>query len=509
MRASSRPPAGRYYSSTQFPPVTERGSSTPRGVTRPPYNPYQTSSSAYGSSTATYSSADSYRSRELRPPPTTMTSTTTLDYTSSVGSRTTLLSPQIGVSSSRTYLDRGYHYDFTTATSYRRDSAAAATPAPTTRYQLPSTTDTQYSYSNNYSNNRGEVGLDNLGNTCFMNAAIQCLVRVPAFGEYILQHGDSLDINTGTKSRGRVTLSLVDLTKRLLLLDTRSVPMYDFRQAITRFAQRFDDYQQHDSHEFLRFVLDGLHEELNRIRTPPPYQELKDIDGESARDQAARWIRYHDERNNSIITELFGGTLQSERKCSVCGYVSRSFDPFLDLSVPVKKSSSGRTSLQDCLAQYTTPELLSGSERAYCSRCKKHTDSTIQLTVYRLPRILVVQLKRFSGGSGQSMLRGKVTDTVDCPVQMPLEMKAYMSPDSPYRQLRHTEYVLTGVVNHSGYSGGGHYTATAKSSMRSSTWCEYDDGTVRPTSRISGSQAYVLFFERKDDYNTTAVPSRY
>eukprot|EP00760_Papus_ankaliazontas_P028346 PhM_4_TR364/c0_g1_i1/m.16314/K11833/USP2; ubiquitin carboxyl-terminal hydrolase 2 len=499
MRASSRPPAGRYYSSTQFPPVTERGSSTPRGVTRPPYNPYQTSSSAYGSSTATYSSADSYRSRELRPPPTTMTSTTTLDYTSSVGSRTTLLSPQIGVSSSRTYLDRGYHYDFTTATSYRRDSAAAATPAPTTRYQLPSTTDTQYSYSNNYSNNRGEVGLDNLGNTCFMNAAIQCLVRVPAFGEYILQHGDSLDINTGTKSRGRVTLSLVDLTKRLLLLDTRSVPMYDFRQAITRFAQRFDDYQQHDSHEFLRFVLDGLHEELNRIRTPPPYQELKDIDGESARDQAARWIRYHDERNNSIITELFGGTLQSERKCSVCGYVSRSFDPFLDLSVPVKKSSSGRTSLQDCLAQYTTPELLSGSERAYCSRCKKHTDSTIQLTVYRLPRILVVQLKRFSYGN---VLRSKINDKVEFPLER-LDMARYVSDAVPSSLKSHRYYNLVGVINHMGSSGGGHYTAFCSSystTGRFGEWFHYNDSRCSPlvASGVCTSNGYVLFYEAVD-----------
>lgn len=47
---------------------------------------------------------------------------------------------------------------------------------------------------------------------------------------------------------------------------------------VGRFAPQFSGYQQQDSQELLAFLLDGLHEDLNRIKKKP-YIELRDADG--------------------------------------------------------------------------------------------------------------------------------------------------------------------------------------------------------------------------------------
>ena len=333
----------------------------------------------------------------------------------------------------------------------------------------------------------GDVGLDNLGNTCFMNSTLQCVMRVSTLLD-LLMSGDILqDINRSKKTRGAITDSLLRTAQKVFSMDGGSVSPHEFRQAVTSWARSFSNYHQHDAQEFLRFLLDGLHEELNRVQSPPPYQELKDIVGETARAQAQRWSRYHEERNSSVITDIFGGMLQSDRTCRVCGTVSRSFDPFLDLSVPIKKTGS-RCTLADCFALFTATETLAGSERAHCSQCKKATDSTIRLCVYKLPQVLVVHLKRFSGSS--EGFRSKITDDVH--FAETFDMSPFVSRDALTAQA--PQYTLTGFINHTGYSGGGHYTAIVRSPT-TKEWCDYNDSHVSPNPRISYSQAYVLFYE--------------
>ena len=78
------------------------------------------------------------------------------------------------------------------------------------------------------------------------------------------------------------------------------------RWTISRYSQNFSGFQQHDSQELLAFLLDGLHEDLNRV-VNKPYDELKDSDGRPDDVVAQEAWENHVRRNKSVIVDLFHG----------------------------------------------------------------------------------------------------------------------------------------------------------------------------------------------------------
>ena len=88
------------------------------------------------------------------------------------------------------------------------------------------------------------------------------------------------------------------------------------RWTISRYSQNFSGFQQQDSQELLAFLLDGLHEDLNRVFVKP-YEELKDSDARPDDIVAAEaWVN-HIKRNKSVIVDLFHGQLKSKVTCKV------------------------------------------------------------------------------------------------------------------------------------------------------------------------------------------------
>jgi ubiquitin carboxyl-terminal hydrolase 4/11/15 len=101
---------------------------------------------------------------------------------------------------------------------------------------------------------------------------------------------------------------------------TTSYAPRGFKQALQRFAPQFTGYQQHDSQELVAFLLDGLHEDLNRI-LHQPYVEKPDWTGGGAREMRAlaqeSWDGYL-RRNDSVIVDLFQGQYRSTLVCPEC-----------------------------------------------------------------------------------------------------------------------------------------------------------------------------------------------
>ena len=124
---------------------------------------------------------------------------------------------------------------------------------------------------------------------------------------------------------------------------TTSFTPRGFKNVIARHGQAFSGYGQQDSQEFLLFLLDGLQEDLNRIRNKP-YIEKPDStdamvnDPVALRGMAERCWEIYKARNDSVVTDLFAGMYKSTVVCPVCNKVSIIFDPFnnLTLQLPIE-----------------------------------------------------------------------------------------------------------------------------------------------------------------------------
>ncbi|XP_068097080.1 ubiquitin carboxyl-terminal hydrolase 2 isoform X2 [Hyperolius riggenbachi] len=333
---------------------------------------------------------------------------------------------------------------------------------------------------------QGLVGLRNLGNTCFMNSILQCLSNSKELRDYCLHKSYQRDLN----SKNCSTAIMEEFARLLQAIWTSSanevVSPLEFKTQIQRYAPRFMGYNQQDAQEFLRFLLDGLHNEVNRVtvRPKPSTQDLDYLpDSEKGKQM---WNRYL-EREDSRIVELFVGQLKSSLTCTECGYCSTVFDPFWDLSLPIAKKSVPEVSLMDCIRLFTKEDVLDGDEKPTCCRCKARRRCTKKFTIQKFPKILVLHLKRFSEGRIRS---SKLSTFVNFPLR-DLDLHEFASQTST-----HATYNLSAVSNHSGTTMGGHYTAYCKNPSNGE-WYTFNDSrvTAMSSSQVKSSDAYVLFYE--------------
>ncbi|KAK6935626.1 Peptidase C19, ubiquitin carboxyl-terminal hydrolase [Dillenia turbinata] len=200
-------------------------------------------------------------------------------------------------------------------------------------------TDLEDRYSSFSSASKGDrgglAGLQNLGNTCFMNSAIQCLVHTPPLVEYFLQDfTDEINKQNPLGMHGELALAFGELLRKLWSSGRTPVAPRQFKGKLARFAPQFSGYNQHDSQELLAFLLDGLHEDLNRVKQKP-YIEAKDANGRPHEEVAEECWKNHKARNDSLIVDVCQGQYKSTLVCPVCNKISITFDPFMYLSIPL------------------------------------------------------------------------------------------------------------------------------------------------------------------------------
>ncbi|XP_036399789.1 ubiquitin carboxyl-terminal hydrolase 8 isoform X1 [Megalops cyprinoides] len=331
------------------------------------------------------------------------------------------------------------------------------------------------------------TGLRNLGNTCYMNSILQCLCNTPALAEYFNKNYYQEDINRANilGHKGEVAEEFGVIMKALWSGQYKCISPRDFKITIGKINEQFSGYEQQDSQELLLFLMDGLHEDLNkRADNRKRYKEEENDHLDDFKAAEMAWNK-HKLLNESVIVALFQGQFKSTVQCLTCRMKSRTFETFMYLSLSL--ASSTKCSLQDCLKMFSKEERLTDNNKVFCRHCKTHRDSTKKLEIWKVPPILLVHLKRFSY---EGRWKQKLQTSVDFPLEN-LDLSQYVI--GPKHNLK--RYNLFGVSNHYGGLDGGHYTAYCKNTIKQ-RWYKFDDHEVMDisTSSVKSSAAYIFFY---------------
>lgn len=273
------------------------------------------------------------------------------------------------------------------------------------------------------------MALSNVGNTCFMNAAIQCLVHIPMLNDLL----DAVKMEYNTPERVLVKeyndLRLL-MTQHKVITPLRFVSYVRFLAKLLKKSE-FVSTAQNDVSEFIRFMIETLHVAM-KIPLPanlPLYAPMAD--------------------DFSAIIPIFYGLTSSTIDQSV------TTEPFFMLEVPVPPTAS---TLNECIDAYLAPEEVTLNGTAH----KKMTKIVL------MPPVLIITLKLFNPNGLKKT----------CNLYLPEKFN-----------LGHGMYSITSVCNHSGGANGGHYTTCIKREQ----WIRFDDTEVSPTDDFAKNAYCIIY----------------
>ncbi|WAQ97468.1 UBP36-like protein [Mya arenaria] len=298
---------------------------------------------------------------------------------------------------------------------------------------------------------RAGCGFQNCGNTCFLNATMQCLVHCPPLTNYMMSGEHQATCRAVNQDRC-ILCNLQFLTKRGVHGVADSITPKWFVNNLQYIGRHFRIGRQEDAHEFLRLSLEkmmkcavgGYHEKLDKYS-----------------------------KDTTVIHQIYAGYLRSQVVCSRCEYKSNTYDPLLDISLDIKNADN----LERAFHQFVAPDKLDMENAYKCDKCKQKVMATKRFTIHKAPNVLTIQLKRFQyavGGGGfyGSGIGGKINK---------------MGPPETYS--------LLATIQHEGYSSqSGHYVSNVRVGR---DWYHYNDSTKRLTSLqrcLNEPSAYILFY---------------
>ena len=339
---------------------------------------------------------------------------------------------------------------------------------------------------------KGLCGLVNDCNFCYMNTAIQCLSNTLPLTFYFLNHNYLGDLDPS-----KDTFEIVNNWYKLIegLWDSNcTIAPVSFVKSVRFLSYKtnniFHNNEQHDVSEFIIFIIDNMHEFLAK-KVTPDFSKLKNktkID-KILNNSQRMWYASLNNKNSIIVESFYGqfisivDIIESNKK-----ETSFSYDPFFTIELEMSDKNSN---IYDCLDMMTDYEILDGDNKFYSDKYKEFLDAKKKILILRCPKILIINLKRFTFNNN-NFLNRKKSNLISFPVDN-LDITKY----TYLKKKEDCQYKLYAIANHSGTSSFGHYTSYCKN--LDDKWYEYDDNNVREidSKNIITNNAYCLFYQKK------------
>jgi ubiquitin carboxyl-terminal hydrolase 2/21 len=330
--------------------------------------------------------------------------------------------------------------------------------------------------------NKGNKGFVNLGNTCYMNSALQCLSHLDIL--HPTNKELQKDINSSSNDDFEITIKWFELQKQMWNDEPGPINTTEFLRKFIQKCQKgniyFESFMQNDVSEFLIIFMDMLHNEISRevsiSHSGKPQNTMDQLQIKSI----DTWSRFFNNHYSSLIKNCYCQIL-SITNCPECNYTTTNHDPLMIISLTLEDEY---TNIYDCLDEYTKTYQLDGDNEWRCDRCKNLVQSKKTNQFWNLSPIIVILIKQYD-----TLM--KKTNKIDFPLL--LDMDDYCLN---YKN-NSLNYSLQGMCIQNGGLGGGHYYAICKNDL-DNKYRIYNDTNVRDISEedVLNEMPYCLFYKR-------------
>jgi ubiquitin carboxyl-terminal hydrolase 8 len=330
--------------------------------------------------------------------------------------------------------------------------------------------------------NAGNKGLANLGNTCYMNSALQCLSHLIVF------HPNNEKFFNECKRADKDSLLYEWFQFQRSMWSNNDKNMINPINLLRRFQSLclekdlyFSNFMQNDIDEFLVLFLDLLHQGVGRKVEMSFSTKVEDEADKINLKSNQTWQRFY-ENDYSYIVENFYSQLLGITSCTHCEYYTTNHDPIQVLSLEIPKDSH---SLNCCLNEYMKKYRLDSENTWQCDACKNHVRPFKQTRLWKTSDVIFILLKRYNRNQ-------KIDKYLEYPLT--LDLKDY---NINYSKNKSNKYSLNGMAIHSGGLGGGHYYAVCRNYL-DDHWYEYNDSHVSRVmdDKLMKYSPYLLVYRR-------------